>query len=72
MACYNVRDCWMVEELRKEREASQLDIEEITNFISGNEALTARRREICELRRRNTQYSIPKSFEKYSAHSIRK
>jgi acyl-CoA oxidase len=48
MACYNVRDCWMVEELRKEREASQLDIEEITNFISGNEALTARRREIYE------------------------
>ena len=58
MARYNVRDCWMVEELRKEREASQLDIEEITNFISGNEVLTARRREICELRRRNTQYSI--------------
>ena len=46
MARYNVRDCWMVEELRNEREASQLDIEEITNFISGNEALTARRREI--------------------------
>ncbi|CAI8005627.1 Peroxisomal acyl-coenzyme A oxidase 1 [Geodia barretti] len=48
MARYNVRDCWMVEELRKEREASQLDIEEITNFISGNEVLTARRREIYE------------------------
>ena len=38
-----------MEELRREREASQLDIEEITNFISGNEALTERRREICEL-----------------------
>ena len=38
----------MVEELRREREASKLDIEEITNFISGNETLTARRREICE------------------------
>ena len=49
MARYNIRDCWMVEELRREREASQLDIEEITNFISGNEALTERRREICEL-----------------------
>ena len=40
----------MVEELRKEREASSLDVEEITNFISGNEALTARRREICKPR----------------------
>ena len=51
MARYNVRDCWMVEELRRERGASRLDIEELTIFLSGNEALTARRREICELNR---------------------
>ena len=49
MARYNVRECWMVDELRREREASSLDIEELTNFLSGNEALTERRREICEL-----------------------
>jgi acyl-CoA oxidase len=48
MARYNVREGWAVEELRREREASRLDVEEITNFLSGNEALTARRREIYE------------------------
>ena len=49
MARYNVRDCWMVEELRQEREASTLDVEELTNFIYGNEAMTERRREICKV-----------------------
>ena len=38
----------MVEELRREREASSLDIEELTHFLSGNEDLTESRREICK------------------------
>ena len=57
MARYNVRECWMVEELRREREASSLDIEELTNFLSGNEALTERRREICVFS--NTRGALP-------------
>lgn len=48
MARYNVQEGWMVEELRREREASSLDIEELTHFISGNEDLTENRRQICE------------------------
>ena len=48
MARYNVREGWMVEELRREREASSLDIEEITHFLSGNEDLTESRRQICK------------------------
>ena len=48
MARYNVRKGWMAEELRREREASSLDLEELTNFLDGNEIMTERRREICE------------------------
>ena len=48
MARYNDREGWMVEELRREREASSLDIEELTHFLSGNEALTESRRQICK------------------------
>ena len=48
MARYNVREGWMVEELRREREASSLDIEELTHFLSGNEVLTESRRRICK------------------------
>ena len=39
----------MAEELRREREASSLDLEELTNFLDGDENMTERRREICEL-----------------------
>ena len=46
MARYNVRDCWMVDELRRERDATSLDIEELTHLFYGNEAMTERRREI--------------------------
>ena len=38
----------MEEALRRERQASSLDIEEITHFVDGNESMTERRREICE------------------------
>ena len=51
MARYNVQRGWMVEELRRERQASRLDLEELTNFVDGNEALTEKRRAICECSR---------------------
>lgn len=38
----------MAEELRREREASSLDLEELTNFLDGNKSLTERRRKMCE------------------------
>ena len=48
MARYNVREGWMSEELKRERETSSLNLEELTNFLDGNEAMTERRRKICE------------------------
>lgn len=51
MSRYNVREGWMVEELRREREASSLELEELTNFVDGNEVMTERRRRMCRLRR---------------------
>ena len=48
MARYNVREGWMSEGLKREREASSLNLEELTNFLDGNEAMTERRRKICE------------------------
>ena len=35
-------------ELRRERERSALDVEELTNFLDGGEFITERRRAICE------------------------
>lgn len=49
MSRYNVREGWMVEELRREREASSLELEELTNFVDGNEAMTERRRRMYDL-----------------------
>ena len=48
MARYNVREGWMSEELKRERETSSLNLEELTNFLDGNETMTERRRKICE------------------------
>ena len=55
MAQYNVRKGWMGEELRREREASSLDLEELTNFLDGDESRTNRRRQICERGRKHTE-----------------
>lgn len=38
----------MVPELRREREASKLDIPELTSYIDGGEMVTERRRKMCE------------------------
>ena len=35
---------YMVEELRKERERSKLNLEELTNLLDGGEMFTAKRR----------------------------
>ena len=35
-------------ELRRERERSALDLEEITNLVDGGEFITERRRKMCE------------------------
>ena len=48
MARYNVREGWMVEELRRERQVSSLNLEELTNFIDGSGVVTKCRREMCE------------------------
>ena len=45
----------MAEELRREREASSLDLEELTNFLDGDESRTNRRRQICERERKHTE-----------------
>ena len=39
----------MVEELRREREASSLSIPELTIFVDGGEFFSGKRREICRL-----------------------
>ncbi len=40
---------FMVEELRWEREASSLNISELTTFVDGGEMLSEKRRETCKL-----------------------
>lgn len=37
---------FMVAELRKEREGSKLNIQELTHFVDGGEALTEKRRKM--------------------------
>jgi len=39
---------FMVEELRREREASSLDILELTNFVEGGEVFSEKKRTICK------------------------
>ncbi len=38
---------FMVEELRREREASSLNISELTTFVDGGEMLSDRRKQLC-------------------------
>ena len=38
----------MVPELRREREASALNLAELTEFIDGGEVITEKRKKICE------------------------
>ncbi len=38
---------WMVDELRKERDRSSLDLPGLTSFLDGGEFVTEKRRKIC-------------------------
>ena len=42
---------FMVEELRREREKSSLNLEELTHFIDGSEFITEKKRHICKCTR---------------------
>ena len=42
---------FMVEELRREREQSSLNLEELTHFIDGGEFITEKKRHICKCTR---------------------
>ena len=42
---------FMVEELRREREQSSLNVEELTHFIDGSEFITEKKRRICKCTR---------------------
>ena len=39
---------YMVPELRREREASALNLQELTEFIDGGEMITEKRKKVCE------------------------
>ncbi len=45
----NKTEVFMVEELRREREASSLNISELTTFVDGGEMFSEKRRETCKL-----------------------
>lgn len=40
---------YMAPELRREREASKLDLPELTTFVDGGEMITENRRRMCKL-----------------------
>ena len=42
------KEGFMVPELRREREASKLDISELTTFVDGGEMITGQRKSMCE------------------------
>ena len=48
MAAASKETGFMVPELRREREASKLDIPELTTFVDGGEMISDARRRMCE------------------------
>ena len=44
----NKTERFMVEELRREREASSLNISELTTFVDAGEMLSERRKQLCK------------------------
>ncbi len=49
---------FMVEELRREREASSLNISELTTFVDGGEMFSEKRRGTCKLTAIKTHFSL--------------
>ena len=51
---------YMVPELRREREASALNLAELTEFIDGGEMITEKRKRICE-----SPFHVLKKYREY-------
>lgn len=49
MAVASKNNGFMVEELRREREASSLNISEVTAFLYGGEIFSEKRKKICKV-----------------------
>ena len=62
---------YMVPELRREREASALNLTELTEFIDGGEMITEKRKRVCESLVYNLFIMLPKLHSIYSLNLFR-